>query len=191
MKRTRALLLATSIIATGAVRADQTDVFFRNPVYAIGPSMEACMLIPFGVPASLWGNRERVEQTEVVSQNGRMLTLTGKHEDQTITTYRFFLKRDECLQAMSAPAKRAWYVAKLNFDSCMPSMSPADRIRQIQDAGFNAKTRDVTSASGSLISVEVSYEDGNGEQQLWTYYRSERDCLASLPKNHTVAPKYE
>jgi hypothetical protein len=40
-----------------------------------------------------------------------------------------------------------------------------------------------------VISVEVSISEGN-QERYWTYYRTEDECSASLPKNHSTPDEY-
>jgi len=151
-----------------------------------------------GVPASLWGNRESVRTSEAVIDGGKALKIDGSGDDGTTTTYYFFLDRADCAASAGASvanseapdAGRTWYVATLNHDTCKAGMSPADRIRMIQDSGVSAHTRDFTSAAGDLYKVEVSSSDGE-EETVYTYFRSRSDCLASLPTNQPIAAKYE
>ena len=89
-----------------------------------------------------------------------------------------------------APKPREWYVAKLNNDACMRSRAPADTIRMIQESGFKATTRDFTNSSGDLYKVEVSYVDVD-VATTYTYFGSEKDCLASLPVNQPIAARYQ
>lgn len=100
-------LIASSVHASGEgndrPHLNPKDAFFSSTVYAVGPSMERCESIEFGVPANLWGNREHVVQTEAVSRDGRVLTVTGRHEDGTETVYRFFSQRNECLAFSRKP----------------------------------------------------------------------------------------
>ncbi|WP_454764446.1 hypothetical protein [Cupriavidus campinensis] len=104
------LLVASGVHAgeerSGSSQLDPKDAFFRQTVYAIGPSMERCAPIKSGAPANLWGNRERVEQTETVSQDGRVLAIIGRHEDGTETIYRFFSRQNECLAFTRKPTPR-------------------------------------------------------------------------------------
>lgn len=302
MKKIRYLLFFGVLLSTVAAHADQTDAFYRQLVYAVGPSLDVCKSM-LGVPSGLWGNRSAVEQTEVVSPDGKMLTIIGTDKRRTQTIYRFFLQRKDCLaytrssvtgtssgknadkgpvskptessedgwqvgsdteiacepigkvypgiqspeqfgprtqfssptmaiyddpkagptilskgrenclkllrymrgpqnQAQmeqtardlaktTAPHPHTWYTATLNFDSCKQSMSPADRIHEIQEGGNRAKTRDFNNSSGALRKVEVSVELPNGDEQYWTYFRSEADCQASLPKNQPIDSKYQ
>jgi len=89
------------------------------------------------------------------------------------------------------PPASQWWVATLNHDSCNIDGSPADQIRELQGAGEDAQTSDTTDAYGRLVKVEVSYEADNGKEIYWTFFRSQQDCLASLPVNHPVSSEYE
>ncbi|VVE15725.1 hypothetical protein PCO31110_02906 [Pandoraea communis] len=104
-------LIASSVHASGEgndrPHLNPKDAFFSNTVYVVGPSMERCAPINSGVPANLWGNRERVEQTETISQDGRLVTITGRHEDGAESVFRFFLRRDECLAFSRKPISRS------------------------------------------------------------------------------------
>jgi hypothetical protein len=80
--------------------------------------------------------------------------------------------------------KSTWYVADLNFSRCQVSMSPASRIRMIKEAGKDAKFIERRDA------VEVSHQDGTREH-YWTYYRTERDCTAALPRSQPIPKRFE
>jgi hypothetical protein len=79
-------------------------------------------------------------------------------------------------------AKRLWYAADLNSANCIVSISPASRIRMIQDAGVEAKFVE------RLDAVEVSAQEG-GRERYWTYYRSQGACEATLPRLKSL-PKH-
>lgn len=79
-----------------------------------------------------------------------------------------------------------WHVADMNFSSCIQSMSPADRIRELQDSGTKAETHDLPNGA-----VEVGYTNWNGDFVYRTYYRTKRDCVASLPRSQPIPSRYE
>ena len=88
--------------------------------------------------------------------------------------------------------KQVWYAGNTNFTDCIEArMSPAQRIRELQNSGRTVSTKDGTDRNGNLISVEVSYLKPNGDEQYWTYYRTKSDCLATIPNHQPVNPKYE
>lgn len=103
MKRTIGGLVCAAIALH--THADDDTKFYRQPVYMLvdaGPGIEACEKEESGVPSGLWGNRERVETTQTVSPTGQALTIIGTYEDGTVETYRFFLKRVDCMKATAS-----------------------------------------------------------------------------------------
>ncbi|MDI3384001.1 hypothetical protein ACFPPF_22010 [Xenophilus aerolatus] len=96
-------------------------------------------------------------------------------------------QRDDAARAATATAAAtSWFTADVNSSSCRQSGSPADRIRMLQEAGFNAQTLDKFGGA-----VEVGYEQGGGSFRYWTYYRSFESCMAALPRSQPVPSKYE
>ena len=92
----------------------------------------------------------------------------------------------QCNEDPARIPKRQWFAHDLNHAHCMKSPSPADKIREIQEFGQTAKTNDL--ASGA---VEVAVDIGNGRSQVWTFYRTQESCEASLPKSQKIDGKYE
>ncbi|MFM0385881.1 hypothetical protein [Paraburkholderia dipogonis] len=83
-----------------------------------------------------------------------------------------------------APAIHKWFIADLNHAHCLDGGSPADKIRETQSDGIQAKTTDFGDK------VEVIVAEGLQERVL-SYYRSEAACDASLPGNQPIPSKYE
>jgi hypothetical protein len=83
-------------------------------------------------------------------------------------------------------SKQAWYSHDLNHRNCMEALSPADRIRDLQSWGKTARVRDL---SGGAVEVESDLDSDRVE--VWTFYRSEYACEASLPRNQAIDPRYE
>lgn len=84
----------------------------------------------------------------------------------------------------AAPAR--WYGADLNKTTCIAGPSPADRARFLQEAGEEAKTRDLPDGG-----VEVGSFDGAGNFRYWTLYRSQSVCISALPRSQPILSKYE
>jgi hypothetical protein len=85
-----------------------------------------------------------------------------------------------------------WFSQDVNHVNCVPSRSPAYYIRQIQEDGRQAQTADTAGPNGLLVKVEVSYSNNDGQTStVYTLYRSEADCSASLPKNQPIPSRYE
>lgn len=82
--------------------------------------------------------------------------------------------------------KRQWFSHDLNHVGCIKSQSPADKIREIQDFGRIPKTNDL--ASGA---VEIEIDIGNDKSQVWTFYRTQESCEASLPRSQKIQSRYE
>lgn len=119
MTKIRDVLFFGALLATTSAHADQTTAFYRQPVYAVGPSMRICELMPSGVPSSLWGNNGRARVAEAVSPDGQTFTAVGTYDDGTQSVYRFFLHEQDCLAFMQSNATKpaadqnSEYVAKL------------------------------------------------------------------------------
>ncbi len=95
----------------------------------------------------------------------------------------------EWIEAKKIQQEATWYAADLNFSKCISTMSPAERISLIQDAGVRAVTKDRTDASGRLLEVEVSYDEGSRER-YFRYFKSIAECDASLARNESVPDRY-
>lgn len=93
------------------------------------------------------------------------------------------------VEAKRLQQEAAWYAADLNFSKCIVSMSPAERMTIIQEAGVSARTKDRNDASGRLVEVEVSYSEG-ARERYYRYFKSKSECEASLARNETVPDRY-
>lgn len=92
----------------------------------------------------------------------------------------------QCSEDPPRTPKRQWYAHDINHAHCMPSPSPADKIREIKEFGQIPRTNDL--AAGA---VEVEVDIGNGKSQVWTFYRASESCEASLPRSQKIDSKYE
>lgn len=79
-----------------------------------------------------------------------------------------------------------WFAANVSHSSCHASMSPADKVREIQDFGKYAKVNDLPRGV-----VEVEQEIGGGRAEVWTFYPSKMACESALPRSQAINPKYE
>jgi len=95
----------------------------------------------------------------------------------------------EWVEAKTIQQEATWYAADLNFSKCISTMSPAERIALIQDAGVRAQTKDRADTSGRLVEVEVSYEEGSRER-YYRYFKSQAECEASLARNEPIPDRY-
>lgn len=83
-----------------ATNTSASEPFYRSLVYGIGDSLgAACEAFPNGIPAGLWGNKEAVKITEVVSRTGRMLKVIGVYPSGPKSTYWFFRQETDCQAA--------------------------------------------------------------------------------------------
>lgn len=92
----------------------------------------------------------------------------------------------QCSDDPARAPKRQWFALDINHTHCMQSASPADRVRELSSFGRQASPRDLPSGG-----VEVESEMGNGKSEVWTYYRTEEACTASLPGHQKIDSKYE
>lgn len=84
-----------------------------------------------------------------------------------------------------------WWVANSEFTSCHLSGGPAEKLDEF--AGFTDRptTEDFRDANGELVKVEVSVDRGDGYDRVWTYFRSEQQCLAEqVNYSQNLADKY-
>ena len=108
--------------------ADPTAPFYQQTVFAIGfGEGRACESME-ETPSALWGNQERVDETDRVSQSGRVLTITGKHKDRSTTTYRFFLRRDECVAAAQTAGLKIAPLEVVPATTAQPEEPPKPRM---------------------------------------------------------------
>jgi hypothetical protein len=92
----------------------------------------------------------------------------------------------QCRDDPARAPKRQWFAHDINHTHCMQSGSPADKVRELSSFGRQASPRDLSSGA-----VEVESEMGNGKSEVWTYFRTEEACLASLPGHQKIDSKYE
>lgn len=90
--------------------------------------------------------------------------------------------------ASRASTESHWFAASVS-GGCSESISPATRIQQIRDAGFQASTKDENDIAGKLKSVEVSYDEGLTTHYT-VYYKSKSDCEAAVDTANSVPDKY-
>ncbi len=92
----------------------------------------------------------------------------------------------KCIDDPANVSKSQWFAHDINHAQCINSISPADKIREIQSFGKMAQTNDI--AAGA---VEVEVNIGNGKSEVWTFYRSVELCEKSLPRSQKINAKYE
>lgn len=93
------------------------------------------------------------------------------------------------MEAKRLQQEAAWYAADLNFANCTVSMSPAERMTVIQEAGGSARTKDRHDANGRLVEVEVSYSEG-ARERYYRYFKVKSECEANLARNEAVPDRY-
>ncbi|MET4576751.1 hypothetical protein [Ottowia thiooxydans] len=86
----------------------------------------------------------------------------------------------------TAPAKRQWFGRNPSKSSCLEVDSPAEKIREIQSFGQYATTNDL---AGGVIEVERPL--GGGRAEVWTFFPTMAQCMASLPRNQGINSRYE
>jgi hypothetical protein len=115
----RILLILSGLLISGAAHANDAETrFYQQTVYMIEPASSTqtdCAALP-GRPSSLWGNQEAVKETDTYGKSGRMLRVSGVHEDGSRTDYWFFLDRSECMLAAAEIRNEPWYVAQYRGD---------------------------------------------------------------------------
>ncbi|BCF87086.1 hypothetical protein [Paraburkholderia largidicola] len=218
MKFLRTLIILALTTPFFAACASSDDRFSNEQIFAFGPTYSECQSLPDGLPFNIWGDRLPHNIQQTVSPDESMLTVQGtEYEGERyldVTVYRFFVNSHQCkvfaaayngerrriMAAATAKAKEAakvsveknhrWFSQNINHDHCIPSQTPAYYIREIQDDGRRADTAD-TSGPDGLIKVEVSYREDNGDTMVYTLYRSESACTASLPRNQAIPSRYE
>lgn len=84
---------------------------------------------------------------------------------------------------LAPPSERPWFSFARN--GCQELLSPAERIRIIQDAGVIPETRDY-GPKDDPTKVEVSIRWGD----TYTFWRSKQECEAAMPRNQSVPSRY-
>lgn len=92
----------------------------------------------------------------------------------------------KCSDDPAHSPKRQWYAHDINHVNCVESLSPADRIRDLQSQGRTPQVRDLKSGA-----VEVVNDIGNSQSMVWTFFPTIEACDMSLPKNRMIDRKYE
>lgn len=126
------MLLHVPILGKAAPPGTINSWFTHKPLFMWDQATKKCSALDYGVPASLFGNRERVTQTEYLSPDGRSLIIRDVAQDKTATEYAFYKTSGDCENAnkpqqgvLSQQAKRDAFVTKLrqqysgrlNYDS--------------------------------------------------------------------------
>lgn len=75
-----------------------------KPLYVMTDGENKCFKNDGGMLLSPWGNRSKVEETEVPRKDGRAMKLIGKYEDGTTSTVRYFLTMKECKAYLNKPS---------------------------------------------------------------------------------------
>lgn len=83
----------------------------------------------------------------------------------------------------------SWYIADQTFSHCMAAKeSPAQQLEMLRANGGNGSASERRDDTGTLLSVEVGTENGNGTSTYWTYYSSEEGCQAALAERGEAIP---
>ncbi len=114
------MLLLVPILGKAAPPGTINSWFTHKPLFMWDQDTKKCSALDYGVPASLFGNRERVTQTERLSPDGRALIVRGVAEDKTVTEFSFYKTSEDCEKAnkpqqvaLSQQAKREAFVTRL------------------------------------------------------------------------------
>lgn len=83
------------------------------------------------------------------------------------------------------PTKRQWFSHNINHSQCIEGNSPASIIRDEQGQGRNVKVEDL---ADGVVEVQV---DTGRVYEIYRFYRTLGACVASLPRSHPIAGKYE
>ncbi|WP_340313658.1 hypothetical protein [Rhizorhabdus argentea] len=93
--------------------------------------------------------------------------------------------------AMRKP-KAQWWVANSEFTSCYVSGGPAEKLEEFVGFTDRPVTKDFRGPGGELVKVEVSIDRGDGYDRVWTYFRSEQQCLSEqVNYSQQLADKYQ
>jgi hypothetical protein len=120
------------------------------------------------------------------------------------TTVHFANNTDACKRINSAMAivrrgtaipdrqVNTWWSVDSSHSECLSSKGPAAKLDSFVGSTDRPTTRDFKDASGNLTKVEViNYEDQGQTQRVWTYYRSERQCMGEeLNATKSLADRY-
>lgn len=126
------------------------------------------------------------DSSRAAEVSARLTYLNTKYEGDRLTDAA---SPAEWVQAKAVQQEATWYAADVNFSKCISTMSPAERIALIQDAGVRAQTKDRTDASGRLVEVEVSYEEAS-RARYYRYFKSQTECEASLAHNKPISDRF-
>ena len=114
------MLLLASMLGKTATPDTISSWFTHKPLFMWDQDARKCSALDYGVPASLFGNRESVTQTEHLSPDGRSLIIRGVAQDKTATEYAFYKTAGDCEKAnkpqqvaLSQQEKRDAFVIKL------------------------------------------------------------------------------
>lgn len=84
-----------------------------------------------------------------------------------------------------------WWVVNSEFTACHVSGGPAEKLDEFVGFTDRPTTEDFRDSRGELVKVEVSVDRGDGYDRVWTYFRSEQQCMAEqVNYSQQLADKY-
>jgi uncharacterized protein YecT (DUF1311 family) len=155
--------------------------FYRQSVWGIGPSMQKCKPFDSGAPSAHWSNGEPTDIRDSVSANGQVLTRIGTYSDRTTEVYRFFVRKDECMElARSEHVAQAASGTGASVLSTAIGESKANIERKVGRFSFcgSLQGSDMCTATNTLLAVPpITMADGDlpcmiGKDVSFTFDRS-------------------
>lgn len=148
---------------TGKTATEDTINAWRThkPLFMWDDEVKKCTALPYGVPVSLFGNRQKVTQTERLSPDSKALIVMGVEEGKTVTEYSFYKTSEDCEKANKADqVKRSQQEKRAAF---------VDRLRQKYASRLNYESQ-AARESVQTFALDCRMKDGRYlplERVLW------------------------
>lgn len=87
---------------------------------------------------------------------------------------------------------RQWYSPNVNFSACnLSTRGPAGLIEELDDGANPPTVTEFKNDAGELYKVEVVKRTSLDEERYWTYYLSQKTCIAEkVHDTEALADKY-
>lgn len=92
---------------------------------------------------------------------------------------------NDSIEAQKIRRERQWFAVGQSLERCVSSsMSPADRITIIREAGFNPTVQELKN-NGAITRVDISTGD-----RVWAYWKNKDACERSLSNRTEIPDRY-
>lgn len=83
--------------------------------------------------------------------------------------------------AAAQPVPGVWYTYGMHATRCVRTMSPADKLRELDDAEATLRFKPTVERSPDGQRVVITH-DRIWDKHVWTFYRDQGQCERELPR---------